>query len=65
MFTLYKNIHNSNKVFDDSTATVNIYLSYVKNKFSESAKTVLKFFDSKCTDCNRVTKPVSILLILL
>jgi len=65
MFTLFKNIHNSNKVFDDSTATVNIYLSYVKNKFSESAKTVLKLFDSKCTDCNGVTKPVSILLILL
>ena len=59
MFTLYKNIHGSVKIQDDSSAYVDVYLSYLSDKFQNAPKTKMTFYDSKCLDCNLSLKSVN------
>lgn len=69
MFTLYKNIHGLKKIQDNSLAYVDIYLSYISDKFQNAPKTSIRLYDSKCLDCDLKLKSVKfknclILLIL-
>lgn len=61
---LFKYINNlpSDFILDESTAIVNIYLSYKESVFEK--KQSFKLYDSKCRNCNKNNQITSLLQVI-